>query len=198
VTPHQFIIYLHGFNSSPHSVKAVQMSTFIALNCPNVTIITPHLLVTPKAALAQIEDIVQQIKSKEMNAIITFVGSSMGGFLATLCSEKYQTKAVLVNPAVAPHNMIDLLIGEHVNPYSGEVSTVTLAHGDELALMNLSTITHPKKYWVLLQQADETLDYRHALSFYQGARITLEPLGDHSFVGFNRFLHAIVEFLFEK
>jgi len=194
----QYLIYLHGFNSSPHSVKAVQMSTFIALNCPNITLITPHLLVTPKAALAQIEDIVQDIKRQHADAVISFVGSSMGGFLATLCSEIHQTKAVLINPAVAPHTMIDLLIGEHINPYSGVVHTVTPADGDELALMNPSKISQPKNYWVLLQQGDATLDYRHALSFYQGARITLEPLGDHSFVGFNRFLHAIVEFLFEK
>ena len=40
--------------------------------------------------------------------------------LATLCGEKYGVKAVLINPAVAPHRMIESLIGDYINPYSGD------------------------------------------------------------------------------
>jgi predicted esterase YcpF (UPF0227 family) len=174
------------------------MSAFVAENCPHINLITPHLSVTPRAALTQIESIVDDIIAVHSNAKVAFVGSSMGGFLATLCSEQYHTKAVLINPAVAPHRLIELLIGEHVNPYTDEVHCVTQAHGDELQKMNFSRIAQPKNYWVLLQQGDETLDYRDALLVYEGARVTLEPLGDHGFVGFNRFLHAIIEFLSEK
>jgi predicted esterase YcpF (UPF0227 family) len=194
----QFIIYLHGFNSSPHSVKAVQMSAFVADNCPHITLVTPNLAITPQAALTQVEAIADDILAQHRDAEIAFVGSSLGGFLATLCSEKYDTKAVLINPGVAPHRLIELLLGEHINPHTGDVYWVTPAHADELEVMGVSHITQPTNYWVLLQQGDETLDYRDALSLYNGARLTLEPLGDHGFVGFNRFLHAIVEFLFEK
>tara|TARA_B110001452_G_C15201715_1_gene417039 strand:+ start:695 stop:1297 length:603 start_codon:yes stop_codon:yes gene_type:complete len=194
----KYLIYLHGFNSSPQSVKALQMNQFITDNCSEITIVTPTLEVTPRIALEQIITLVDEIKNIEENAVIRFVGSSMGGFLATLCGEKYDAKAVLINPAVAPHRMIESLIGDYTNPYSGEEFSVTMKDGDELAVMNFDVLLAPSNYWVLLQQGDETLDYHDALSAYQHSRITLEPLGDHGFVGFNRYLHAIVEFLFEN
>lgn len=194
----KYLIYLHGFNSSPQSVKALQMNQFINDNCSDITIVTPTLDVTPRIAFEQILAIVDDIKSKHVDAVIGFVGSSMGGFFATLCGEKYSAKAVLVNPAVAPHRMIESLIGDYINPYSGDAFSVTMKDGEELALMNFDVLLAPSNYWILLQQGDEILDYRDALSVYQHSRITLEPLGDHGFVGFNRYLHVIVEFLFEN
>lgn len=194
----QYLIYLHGFNSSSQSVKALQMAEFVQRYCPKINLITPELVVTPQDALDQVIAIVDDILLSTPHANIHFVGSSMGGFLATLCAQRYGRQAVLINPAVAPHRLITQLIGEHVNPYSGETHLVTLKHGDELKRMAMDTLLQPKSFWVLLQEGDETLDFRDALAFYSGARITLEPLGDHSFEGFNRFLHAIVEFLFEK
>lgn len=194
----KYLIYLHGFNSSPQSVKALQMNQFINDNCFDITIVTPTLEVTPRIALEQIISIVNDIKTKHVNAAIGFVGSSMGGFLATILGEKYGVKAVLINPAVAPHRMIESLVGDYTNPYSGETFKVTKKDGNELAAMNFEALSIASNYWVLLQQGDETLDYRDALSVYQHSRITLEPLGDHGFVGFNRYLHAIVEFLFEN
>lgn len=194
----KYLIYLHGFNSSPQSAKALQMNQFINDNCSDITIVTPTLEVTPRIALEQILTIVDDIKRKHANADIGFVGSSMGGFLATLCGEKYGAKAVLINPAVAPHRMIESLVGDYTNPYSGEEFSMTMHDGNELAAMNFTELFTPNNYWLLLQQGDETLDYRDALVVYKRSRITLEPLGDHGFVGFNRYLHAIVEFLFEN
>lgn len=174
------------------------MAEYIQSYCPNITLITPLLRVTPQAALDQITTIVDGILLQTPHANVNFVGSSMGGFLATLCAQKYNQKAVLVNPAVAPHRLIAQLLGEHVNPYSGETHHIVPKHGDELKRMNFTALSAPKNYWVLLQEGDETLNYRDALAVYEQARITLEPLGDHGFVGFNRYLHAIVEFLFEN
>ena len=54
-----------------------------------------------------------------------------------------------------------------------------------------------ENFWLLLQQGDETLDYRLAVTAYDGAKMTIEPEGDHGFVGFSRFLNPIVEYLFD-
>ena len=47
----------------------------------------------------------------------------------------------------------------------------------------------------MVQEGDETLDYRLAVDAYAGSKQLVEPGGDHSFVGFERHLPAIVEFL---
>lgn len=174
------------------------MHEFVSGNHPQINLIIPELAVNAHEALSKIKQIVDDIKSQHPTADIGFVGSSMGGFLATKCSEFYNTRAVLINPAVAPHRLIKHLIGEHTNPYSGKSFSVTEQDGEELAKLQFDNIASPNNFWVLLQQGDETLDYRDALALYQGSRITLEPFGDHGFVGFNRFLHAIVEFLFKN
>lgn len=179
-------------------MKAQQMRNFIDENHPDITIVIPELSVSAQAALEQIKIIVDAIKKRHPTAKIGFVGSSMGGFLATKCNGLYDAKAVLINPAVAPHRLIEYLVGEHTNPYTGKVFQVTSQDGVELASMNIEKVDNPASLWVLLQEADETLDFRDALALYEGSRITLEPLGDHGFVGFERFLHAIVEFLFEN
>lgn len=191
-----FLIYLHGFNSSPASKKAMQMKVFVEQNCPHIDFIAPQISVMPLLALQQIEKIVDDILLATPNATIGFVGSSMGGFLATLCSEKYERRGVLINPAVAPHQLISGLIGDYVNPYTNEIHTITNEHAIDLKSINFEKINVPKNLWVLLQQGDETLDYQLAVNVYNGARMTIEPQGDHGFVGFERFLHAVIQFLF--
>ncbi|MEI8649578.1 YqiA/YcfP family alpha/beta fold hydrolase [Paraglaciecola sp. Hal342] len=61
--------------------------------------------------------------------------------------------------------------------------------------MILNLWRSPQNYWVLLQTADETLDYRQAEKKYMGAKLTIEEGGDHSFQGYERFLKDIFQFL---
>ena len=58
------------------------MNQFINDNCSGITIVTPTLEVTPRIAFEQILAIVDDIKSKHVDAVIGFVGSSMGGFFS--------------------------------------------------------------------------------------------------------------------
>ncbi|NRA60752.1 MAG: esterase YqiA [Psychrobium sp.] len=188
------LIYLHGFNSSPQSIKAQQVAEFVKQHARDIELVMPQLQNSPMAAWQQIA----QMADTYQGQTVGVVGSSLGGFFATLLANKLGVKAVLINPAVRPHRLIDLLLGEQYNSYTNEHYIVTTAHEEELSLLDIKSLEQAADFWVLLQQADETLNYRDALAFYHGARITLEPLGDHSFEGFNRYLSALVEFLFEK
>jgi predicted esterase YcpF (UPF0227 family) len=188
------LIYLHGFNSSPNSVKASQMREFLVRHYPEITLVMPQIALTPAAAWQQLTAITEQYQDQH----IGFVGSSLGGFFSTLLSNQYGGKAVLVNPAVQPHLIGDVIVGQHTHPETGEVYDVGPVQIAELAALDWEKLSQASDYWVLLQQGDETLDYRLALNAYEGARITLEPAGDHGFVGFDRYLNAIVEFLFQK
>lgn len=191
-----YLIYLHGFNSSPASKKAIQMRNFVEKNYPHIHFVAPQISVMPLIAQTQIDNIIDKIRLDNPEVNIGFVGSSMGGFLATLCAEKYQRRAVLINPAVAPHRLISVLLGDHVNPYTQEVCTITNQHAVDLETMNFANLQSVSNLWLLLQEGDETLDYNDAVSVYDGARMTIEPQGDHGFVGFERFLHSIIQFLF--
>ena len=61
--------------------------------------------------------------------------------------------------------------------------------------MVVPSLAHPDKLLVMLQTGDETLDYREAVTEYALCPQLLERGGDHSFVGFDRYLPDIVSFL---
>lgn len=185
------LIYLHGFLSSPQSVKAQQMVEYMATQASGVILEVPQLACFPQAALAQAQEIARRHQGKRL----TFVGSSMGGFLATHLVNEFGGRAVLINPAVDPHLLLTNLLGEHQNPYTGERFVLTPAHVEELKALAVRHVREPKALWVLLQQGDETLDYRLAGALYRDCHLTIEPEGSHAFDGFERYLAGILAFL---
>lgn len=183
--PASGVLYLHGFNSGSASPKAALMRAACeALGLPRET---PHLAHRPGAALAQAEACLSRL-----GACPLLVGSSMGGFLATLLAERHGLPAVLVNPAVAPAGLVaDWIDTAFVNPYTEETFVVKAAHREELAALTPVHVT-PARYLLLLGTADETLDCRDAFVFYQGARTILHPGGDHGFSALADYLPAVL------
>jgi predicted esterase YcpF (UPF0227 family) len=187
------VIYLHGFLSSPESQKATQTLAFVRANYPDLTIEIPQLANYPNDAAAIIEQCINEHKGKKLR----FIGSSLGGYLSTFMVEKYSGKAVLINPAVRPFELLVNYLGENINPYTQDVFFLENKHVDELYRLNTLTLKPTSDYWVLLQTADETLDYRQAKSKYQDYKVNIEQGGDHSFQDFQRFLPDIFRFLLQ-
>jgi predicted esterase YcpF (UPF0227 family) len=187
------VIYLHGFLSSPASQKATQTLNFVKANYHNLTIEIPQLANYPSDAVAIIEQLVAKHKGKKLR----FIGSSLGGFLSTFIVEKYSGKAVLVNPAVRPFELLIDYLGENINPNTQQPFFLENKHVDQLLKLNTPTLKTTSDYWVLLQTADETLDYRQAETKYQDFKVYIEQGGDHSFQGFQRFLPDIFRFLLQ-
>lgn len=185
------LIYLHGFNSSPQSAKATMMKTFLAEAMPDIHVCTPKLPNTPTATWEFLRELLTDLG----DAKIGLIGSSMGGFWATRIAEVYGHRAVAVNPAVHPHFLLSHLLGPQHNPYTGEHYELLPEHVEELKALDVAELKHPERLWLLQQQADEVLDYRHALKFYQYARTTVEKGGNHAFIGFERYCAQIVRFL---
>lgn len=129
---------------------------------------------------------------------VGFIGSSMGGFYATVLAEKYRCRAVLVNPAVAPWRGRDYLLGDQENYHTGEVHHIEQQHLDELQKLDVAMISDPLRFMVLLQSGDEVLDYRMAAARYAACRLLVEQGGDHSFQGYGDHLPAIISFLTGK
>ena len=184
------IVYLHGFNSSPASSKARQLGEFMAESGRRADYACPALPNSPRAAIATIEATLAQTAP----AAITLVGSSLGGFYATHLAEKLGCKAILVNPAVHAHTLLRSALGPQTNWHSGEQWTLTEAHLDELAALDIARISRPERYLLLVQTGDEVLDYRDARAYYAGAAQIIEDGGDHGFAGFERHYQTILDF----
>jgi predicted esterase YcpF (UPF0227 family) len=181
------ILYLHGFCSSPGSWKSQLLAKEMARRGMAAQFVCPQLPWVPDEAVASVGRLIEQADGP-----VTLVGSSLGGHYANFLAEKYDLKAVLVNPAAVDRLNVDKFIGEHANFHSGERFTFSPAHAAQLK----AQVTPPTlaRYWLMVEIADEVLDYRQALEFYAGCRQTVLPGGDHSFTKFPDFVPQIIEF----
>ena len=126
---------------------------------------------------------------------IGLVGSSMGGFMATVLAERYGLHAVLINPLVNAERLFTSALGQHTNPYTNVSFELNLGHVDELQQLTVKKLTKPENMLVLLQTGDETLDYRLAVDYYHGCQQMVEQGGNHRFVDYQQHLPNVINFL---
>lgn len=189
------LLYLHGFLSSPQSFKAQQLSRWLELHHPSIEWLCPHLTPYPYQTRDQLAAL---IEPRLALGEIGVMGSSLGGFWATWVAETYGLKTVLINPSVAPWAFMPAFLDVDLKSYHTDDSyRLTATHIDQIKAC-ARPISDPRHYWLLAQEGDETLDYRQAVALYQGAKQTIEPNGDHSFQGFERFFEPSLSFLFES
>jgi predicted esterase YcpF (UPF0227 family) len=186
------LLYIHGFNSSPLSMKANLMREYCQQHRPDIKVIIPQLPCFPQLAAQLLLDIVEQYQNDYR---IGLVGSSLGGFMSTWLNSQFGFKAVVVNPAVKPYELLVDYLGEQTNPYTNETYTLETCHIDELKALDVQSIASPDAFWLLQQTEDEVLDYRQAVNKFAQSKQTVEQGGDHSFVGFERYPAKIIEFL---
>lgn len=187
----QLVVYCHGFQSSPQSAKALATRQYFQQHHPKVRLATPQLPCYPGEAQAYLTRLLSPYQDWQLG----FIGSSLGGYLSTWLQQTYGGRAVLINPAVKPYALLSDYQMELVQPYTGEIFQLNEQHITELKALDTPTLSAPENLWTLLQTGDETLDYRDAEQKYQHAKLTVEQGGDHSFVGFERHLPAIADFL---
>lgn len=188
------IVYLHGFRSSPRSVKAQAMVRAVDALPANVRprLDVPDLGHAPAEAIAKVLALVE--RGRPPGAPLAFIGSSLGGYYATHLAERLGARAVLVNPAVRPYEDLAPYKGVQTNMYSGESFVVTDAHFDELRALAVPRITRPARYFLLVQSGDEVLDWREAVAHYAGAFQYVQGGGDHAFQDFDAQIPAILRF----
>ena len=182
------VVYLHGFASSSQSEKAQLTSAFFARHYSHIDYAALDVPYEPVAALALIK---QHIGVRRDVALI---GSSLGGFLATCIAEQIGCRACLINPAVAPHTVLDKHLGRYYHPVLQQHFDVSRDQITQLQQLMPQQLQQPQNYLLLLQSGDEVLDYRLALDYYQGATIKLREGGNHSYVGYADELNTIAHF----
>ena len=184
------LIYIHGFNSSPQSHKAIQTERWFAENVPDIQFCCPTIPPFADQALSLLRDQIEHYLPQP----VYLIGSSMGGFFATCLAEQYNLKAVLINPAVNPARGLHKWVGENANYHTGETWHFEHQHIAPYREIDPGELKNKNNYLVLLQSGDEVLDYRDAVERYQGCEVILEQGGDHSFVGYERHLPTVQRF----
>jgi uncharacterized protein len=184
------IVYLHGFISSPKSNKARMLGAFLARRAPAVEYLVPALDARPAQAMSQV---LWHCLGKAPERL-TLVGSSLGGFYATVAAEKLGCRAVLLNPVVRAHEALASQLGSKENLYTGEKFELTRTHLDELAALAVAAVTRPGRYWLIAEKGDELLDWHEMAAFFAGCRQTLVEGGSHALDSFADHLEAIAAF----
>jgi len=179
--PVTHLLYLHGFRSSPRSAKAQAMAQWIQAQRPDVHWACPQLPPSPAQAMALIEARVQDWPA-DRSAV---VGSSLGGFYATVWAERQGWRAVVLNPAVHPDRDLARHLGEQTHWHDEQLRfTFDARHIDELTAMKPGPPRHPERIAAVIAQGDELLDWHEMSARYQGATIRLLDGSDHALSDF--------------
>lgn len=187
-----FILYLHGFLSSPKSVKAQQVRNYCLAQ--GLEVYLPDLGFAPSECMAKMTQLLRKQQSQHGKHCVV-IGSSLGGFYATYLAEEFGIRAALINPAVRPYQFWRTHIGHHKNYYSDQVHEVTLEHIEQLKSLDKPKLRVPGNYLLLVQEGDETLDYRQAVDKYRAGPCEIQKNGNHSFENFDRVIPQIFDFL---
>ena len=196
------LLYLHGFRSSPQSAKARVTAQRVAeinrerasQSESTVRWLCPQLPPSPREAMALCQDLLGPVSGDEL----CLIGSSLGGFYATWLAHTLRARAALLNPAVDPARDLRGQIGPLTAWHDPTLRyDFTSAHVDELHALEVgdlrAPVPDPQRYFVLIAQGDEVLDWREMAARYRGAQCTVLPGGDHALSDFaERHLDAVL------
>ncbi|WP_366519976.1 YqiA/YcfP family alpha/beta fold hydrolase [Sulfuricurvum sp.] len=180
------IIYIHGFGGSGEGSKAKAFREYFkSIDEP---FIAPSLSYVPELAIRTLEEMIESYHGD-----LCLIGSSLGGYYTMYLAQKYNLKAVLINPAIHPDQTLRRSLGNAPNYYDESYYNWNDTH---LAMLQTykTQIAYQKNFKLLLQMGDELLNYNEALNYLPNAYKTVEKGGSHSFEGIERHFESIREF----
>ena len=185
------LLYLHGFRSSPQSMKARMTAAWVAQHRPDVDWWCPQLPPSPAEALAMLTERLATWPEAQ-SAVI---GSSLGGFYATAIAERFGLRAVLLNPAVHPARDLEKHIGETTAWHSDERFFFRREFIAELQAIAPAALTDPARYFAVIAKGDEVLSWVEMSERCTGCQIKLLEGGDHALSDYATHLPEVIRFL---
>ena len=188
------LVYLHGFRSSPRSSKAVMTGEAVKAVSSQDQIFEwfcPQLLASPKMSIEMVSQHIDQSNTDHL----VVIGSSLGGFYANYLAEKYDCKAVVLNPAVRAARELAPHVGMLTAYDSNEPFDFRPEYIDELKTLQVEKITSPSRYFLIAAKGDELLDWREMVEFYAGAYQLVLDGSDHGISEYGELLPKVLEFI---
>lgn len=210
------IIYIHGLDSSANSMKGLLLEQYCNSHHSEIEVIRPDLNQSPNRVFKGLCELVNSEAGTASNSKqILLMGSSLGGYFASLVSNETGYPAILLNPSTKPHISLQRFVdgttttnhtnNDKTNPANNNQQDVvykttggwgiTLADLDWFDRHKLEQIVYPEKVFVIIKKGDELLDPIIATNFYrsQGAQVDLQPGGDHRMTDFEHQLPMIMK-----
>ena len=185
-----YLLYLHGFRSSPRSFKARVVQDRLGQAGLGERLICPQLPASPKAAM----DLALGLVERHAPDHLAIVGSSLGGFYASWLAERLGVRAVVINPSVDPTRNLSQHVGVTTAWHSDEPFDFREEYVGELAALRTQRITRPERYFLLAATGDEVLDYRDMVAHYAGARQHVIDGSDHAIPEFAQYVDEVLAF----
>jgi len=186
------LLYLHGFRSSPKSFKARYMADWLQRNRPDVHWWCPQLPPSPREAMELVFAELARWPTERM----AVMGSSLGGFYATVVAERTGCRAVLLNPAINPARDLAGYIGDLTSFHDPDDHFYFKPeYVTQLRLLTPREVTHPDRYLPVIAKGDEVLDWREMSARYDSSPMRLIDGGDHALTAFDEELPHILRFL---
>jgi predicted esterase YcpF (UPF0227 family) len=207
VIPAAKILYLHGFRSSPLSMKGRLLAERMAALGRAEDYIAPQLPASPKRAMEEVLALLERLSSCHMGSgtmtraqpdetqpQLTIIGSSLGGYYATWLAERLGCRAVLLNPAVTPLADLEKYVGVSTMFHSDAPFDFKREYIDELKALAVPAITHPERYFLIAATGDEVLHWRAMVAHYPGARQHVIDGSDHGIGEFAQYVDDVLDF----
>jgi predicted esterase YcpF (UPF0227 family) len=187
------LIYLHGFNSAsvddngdllPGKTKLQLLSQLCAEH--DFIFAAPNLdYREPLRVVKQLNDLAEELDVHASYCDMTFIGTSLGGFMAEVMARKTATDAIMINPAIKPSESLMRSIGPLENYATGEKYIWTQEHCDAFKALEWNG---PGKCavgisrTVIVDLGDEILDAQQTINKYKG-KVALHVFegGSHRF-----------------
>lgn len=182
-------LYIHGFNSSSLSSKAQVLKQWLAAQGREQEWLCPDLPHHPAQALDVLVGIVEQQPDA-----LKIVGSSLGGFYATVLANRYARKTVVINPSVHSGIRLREALGRQTMWNSDETYEFTEQHLNALNAMDHEAIVRPDTILMMQERDDEVLNWEIAAHHYRDCHQLIFRGGDHSFTRFKDVLELIDRF----
>ena len=184
------ILYFHGFASSSDSEKAKIMKKHISKVSKEIKIFTPDLSNKFKEANSQIQKLIDENKKD-----FVFMGSSLGGYYANFYGSIYNSKVILINPAIPPLKGFEEYLGENENYSTCEKFIVTKEDIKFLRTLVPKKSNNQNNILILLESGDEVLNYIETTKYFQGSNIDITYGGSHSYESISMKMKKIVKFI---
>ena len=188
------ILYLHGFRSSPSSMKARLVGERMAPLGRAADYLCPQLPASPKLAMELALSLVEGMPADALADELTVIGSSLGGYYATWLAERLGCRAVLLNPAIVPRLDLAPYVGVTTQYHSDEPFEFKHSYIEELQALEVPRITQPERYYLIAATGDEVLDYRDMVAHYGGARQQVIQGSDHAISEFASYVDDVLRF----
>lgn len=201
------IVYIHGLNSDHNATKGKLLDEFCQKNFPQIKVHRPNLNHSP----AKVHELLKDLIAKDEQTGL--VGSSLGGFFATLMSNETGKKAVLLNPSMNPHESLKRFFPEEgdENVFAdlpNDYVAMTTEGGWEMTKADIlwlekhhqTAAKHLENVLLMVKKGDELLNYQDSVNFFSQnghqSHIIIEEGGDHVMSDYDTKLAQTVQFLF--